>query len=180
MTRKGWSVMTEDVIAKAAARGKALGINHLVVASSTGETAGKAVGALPHVVWVTYVFGYRKSNEFSHDSETYEKLKQKGLDILTATHVLSGAERGLSARFKGYGPVEVLAETLRMFGMGTKVAVEVAVMALDAGLVPEGEKIIAIGGTGRGADTALVITPGHAAKILETKIHEIIIKPDFY
>ena len=38
---------------------------------------------------------------------------------------------------------------------------EIAVMALDAGLLPYGREIIAIGGTGAGADTALVETVAH-------------------
>jgi len=94
--------------------------------------------------------------------------------------VPSGAERGMSKTFGGAYPVEIIAHTLRMFGQGTKVCVEVAIMALDAGLIPYGEPIIAIGGTGQGADTAVIITPSHASGIFETKIHEIICKPSCY
>ncbi len=172
--------MTGTVIEKAKKRGEELGVKYMVVASSKGDTAQKALGALPNLVWVTYAFGYTKPNEFVHDKALAKEMQDKGVAVLTTSHILSGAERGLSAKFNGYGPVEILANSLRMFGMGTKVAVEVAVMALDAGLVPEGEKVIALGGTGRGADTALVITPAHASKILDSKIHEIIIKPNFY
>jgi len=39
------------------------------------------------------------------------------------------------------------------------VCVEIAGMALDAGLVPYGKEIIAVAGSGTGADTAIVITP---------------------
>ena len=64
-----------------------------------------------------------------------------------------------------------------MFSQGTKVAVEIAVMALDAGLIPFGEPVIAVGGSGRGADTAVVLTPAHAKAIFDTEILEIICKP---
>ncbi|MFT8313641.1 MAG: hypothetical protein ABF633_05220 [Clostridium sp.] len=40
-----------------------------------------------------------------------------------------------------------------------------------------GEDIIAISGTGHGADTAIIIRPAHGADILKTKIREIICKP---
>jgi len=70
-----------------------------------------------------------------------------------------------------------MANTLKFFGQGVKVSVEIAVMALDAGLIPYGEDIIAIGGTGRGADTAVVIRPAHAANIFDTYIAEVICKP---
>ena len=61
-----------------------------------------------------------------------EELTQKGVKVLTTSHVLSGAERGISAKFGGVSPVEIIAQTLRMFGQGTKVCVEVSTMPLDA------------------------------------------------
>jgi len=64
-----------------------------------------------------------------------------------------------------------------MLGQGVKVCVEISVMALDAGLIPYGEPVIAVGGTGRGADTAVIIKPAHAKDILSTRIQEIICKP---
>lgn len=49
--------------------------------------------------------------------------------------------------------------------------------ALEAGLVNENEQIIAIGGTGEGCDTAIVIKPAYARKVKDTQIYEIICKP---
>ena len=96
---------------------------------------------------------------------------------MTAAHLLSGAERGLSKKFGGVYPVEIIAHTLRMFGQGVKVGVEIAVMALDAGAIPYGRDVVAVGGSGEGADTAIVIRPAHAQAILETHISEIICQP---
>ncbi|MDD2390727.1 MAG: hypothetical protein PHP23_13465, partial [Desulfobacterales bacterium] len=70
----------------------------------------------------------------------------------------------------------LIADTLRLFGQGTKVAVEVAIMAADAGAL-SGKNIIAIGGTSGGVDTALVLTPAHQSNFFDMKIHEIICKP---
>ncbi|MEQ8198505.1 MAG: hypothetical protein ABRQ27_10935, partial [Clostridiaceae bacterium] len=103
--------------------------------------------------------------------------EESGIKVLSTTHVLSGAERALSKKFGGISPVEVMAYALRMFGQGLKVCVEVSVMAADSGFIPYLEPIIAIGGTGRGADTAIIISAAHASNILDTKIHEIICKP---
>lgn len=74
--------------------------------------------------------------------------------------------------------MEIMAQALRMFGAGTKVGVECAVMALDAGYVPFGQKVISLGGTGRGLDTAIVITPGYAQRVFSTQVHKIICKPE--
>lgn len=169
--------MTEEIIAKAAARAEELGIKHVVIASNTGAVVEKALGKFTNIVWVTHHFGYSKPGEFEFTPEVRESMEKQGVKVLTTAHALSGAERGLSTMFKGYGPLEVMSATLRMFGQGTKVCVEVATMAMDAGLIPAKEKIVAIGGTGRGADTAVVMTPANAFKILESKIHEIIGKP---
>ena len=56
------------------------------------------------------------------------------------------------------------------------VAVEVAVMAADAGTLT-GKDIVAIGGSGGGADTALVIKPAHMNNFFDLRIREIICKP---
>jgi len=67
--------------------------------------------------------------------------------------------------------------TLRLFGQGTKVAVELPLMAADAGLVRTDEDVISIGGTGRGADTALVIQPANSFNIFDLKVKAVICKP---
>ncbi|NLY83165.1 MAG: hypothetical protein GX084_00915, partial [Acholeplasmataceae bacterium] len=51
------------------------------------------------------------------------------------------------------------------------------VMALDAGLIPYGREIIAVGGSGRGADTAVIIVPAHSNHFFDTRVKEIICKP---
>ena len=63
-----------------------------------------------------------------------------------------------------------------MFGQGTKVCVEIALMAADAGALI-GKPVLCIGGSGTGADTALILTPVHQKDFLNMKIHEIICKP---
>ncbi len=154
-------------------------IGHIVVASNYGDTASLFldIADRTHIVCVTHAAGYAGPGICEMAKETRTKLTAAGMDVLTTTHVLSGAERALSSAYHGIGPVEVMAKTLYMLGQGTKVCVEVAVMALDAGLIPHGEDIIAVGGSGRGADTALILAPGHASRILETKIRGIICKP---
>jgi hypothetical protein len=152
-------------------------INHIVVASCSGSTAKLLKNCGKNVVVVTHVSGFSEPGKMEISQQTIEELKAVGFKVYTGTHVLSGAERGISRKFGGVYPVEIMAHTLRMLGQGVKVAVEISVMALDAGLIPYGEDIIAIGGTSEGADIAVIIRPSHAASIFETKIKEIICKP---
>ncbi|MBP2653667.1 MAG: pyruvate kinase, alpha/beta domain [Firmicutes bacterium] len=152
-------------------------IKDIVVASCSGQTALLLAGKTSNLVCVSHAQGFVDpgTNEMSETMRS--DLITKEIKVLTTTHLLSGAERGISRKFGGAYPIEIMAHTLRMLGQGVKVCVEIAVMALDAGLVPFGKEIIAIGGSSKGADTAVIIRPGHASNIFDTYISEIICKP---
>ncbi|MGI6188919.1 MAG: hypothetical protein GX041_00580 [Clostridiales bacterium] len=169
---------TEKTVELAVNTARERGIRHIVVASNSGYTAGLLKDADDlEAVCVTHVNGFVQPGQNEMPEDVRRQLMESGIKVLTTTHVLSGAERAMSRKFGGTYPVEIMAHTLRMLGQGVKVCVEIAVMALDAGLIPYGQPVIAIGGTGRGADTAVILTPSHASSILDTRIHEIICKP---
>jgi hypothetical protein len=50
-------------------------------------------------------------------------------------------------------------------------------MAVDAGLIPEGEEVLAVAGTARGADTVLVIKASASKRFFDLKVIEILAKP---
>jgi len=172
---KGGPEHTAKTIDLAVKRARELGIKHIVAASNKGVTAEQLIPWVEEfeIIIVGQAFGSGREME----TDMRKKLESAGMKVLQTTNVLSGAERGLSSRFGGVYPVEIIANTLRMLSQGTKVCVEIATMACDAGWVPDDQDIVAIGGTGRGADTAMVIRPAHASSILETKVREIICKP---
>ncbi len=172
---------TETAIQIALREARARGIRHIVSPSNTGFTADffKSDTDL-NIVIVRGTYGYmvQDVNTIRMSEEKREELIACGMKVVTAAHVLSGAERSLSTLFKGVYPVEIIAHTLRMFGQGTKVCVECASMACDCGAVPSGEPVIALGGTGHGVDTVMILKPAHTLRIMETKICEILCKPN--
>ncbi len=168
---------TAETVACALRAARERGIRNIVAASGTGATAMALAGFDGNLVCVTSVNGFSEKGRNDLPDEVRARLQAAGVKVLTGTHALSGVERGISNMSGGMYPAEIMAHTLRMFGQGTKVCVEIAVMALDAGLVPYGEEIVAVGGTGRGADTALLLTPAHAADIFKFRIHEVLCKP---
>lgn len=153
------------------------GIGYVVVASNEGATAELFLGCGAKVVCVTHPNGFREPGQQEMSQAKRQQLEQDGISVYTSSLLFGGVERGIGKRFQGAYPAGILSSTLKMFGQGTKVCVEVAVMALDGGLIPHGEDIIAVGGTGRGADTALIVRPAHAGNILDTWISEVICKP---
>lgn len=153
-------------------------IDTLVVATCGGSTPLllKEAASRLHIVVVTHANGYKAPGSQELPVDVRRELEACGMTIVTATHVLSGAERGLPRTFSGIYPVEVMANTLRMFGQGTKVCVECAVMALDCGVIQPGP-VVSVGGTGKGADTAWILRPAHAMDILDTRLDKLICKP---
>ena len=155
----------------------------IVAASTMGVTADALLTAAEEAGWhgkIVIVRGcsskHRKGVNLMK-GEVRDNLVSRGAVIVTAAHALSAGERSLSGTFKGVYPLEIMANTLRIFGQGTKVCVEASVMALDADAIPFGAPVVAVGGTHRGADTAAVITPSYSASILQTVVHEILCKP---
>jgi hypothetical protein len=181
--KPGGDENTDATLVLAKARAEELGIKTVVVASTEGKTAVKAVDVLKglRVIIVTHVTGFREPDSQEFIEENHKAVEKKGGIILTAAHAFGGIHRALGT---GGGPTppsnnigDIVAMTLRTFGQGTKVACEIAAMAADAGLVRTDEEIISIGGTGRGADTAAVIQPSYTHRFFNLKVKEIICKP---
>lgn len=168
---------TEKTVMAALKRADELNVRRIVVASNTGATARKLIGAGREIVCVTHQVGFNAPGEDEMGNEIRAVLEERGVKVLTATHLLAGVDRALRFKFQGVYPAEIIASTLRMLGQGVKVCVEIGCMALDAGLIPYGEEIVAVAGTGRGADTACVIVPAHSQYFFDTQIKEIICMP---
>jgi uncharacterized protein len=169
---------TEQTLKIAADRAKQLGIKEVVVASTSGQTAYKAIEVFQgfKLTVVTYHCGFKKPFQNMMRDDVKKDIEGKGISVVTSSHALSGIERSVSKKYSGAYPVLLIADTLRLFGQGTKVAVEVAVMAADAGALSGGE-IVSIGGSGGGADAALVLKPAHQNTFFDLRIKEVICKP---
>jgi hypothetical protein len=155
------------------------GIKDIVVASTTGETGVKACRRFKgyNVVVVTHCFGFREPGKTELQEEYRTEILANGGKIFTGVHALSGVERAVRKDFGTMQPLELIANVLRLMGEGTKVCVEISLMAADAGLIPVDKDVVVIAGTGSGADTALRIHPANTATFFELKIKEIIAKP---
>ena len=173
------SVNTERTLEIAEKRAEQLGTKTVVVASTSGETGVKAVETFANykVVVVTHAAGFPTPDVQELTQQNRAKILENGGMILTATHAFGGVGRAVRRRFNTYQVDEIIAHTLKVFGQGAKVACEIVLMAADAGLIRTDEEIISIGGTGSGADTALVIKPAHTHDFFELKVKEVLCKP---
>lgn len=168
---------TAGTIEAACARARERGIKEIVVATSSGRTASKAASLFKggRVIAVTYHSGAEKPFDDPLPPAARKKLEALNARIVTCGHALSGAEKAVGGA-GGCAPLSLVADTLRLFGQGTKVCVEIVLMAADAGAL-SGRDVVAVGGSGEGADTALVIAPAHQADMFSLRVKEIICKP---
>jgi len=172
---------TEAALRAAKQRADELGIKTALVASTEGDTAAKAMEILKgmRVIAVSWATGWGEPNVQRFTEENRKIVESNGGTILTTTHIFGGVSRAMRDKFNTYVIGDTVASTLRVLGDGMKVVCELAMMAADSGVVPSGEDVIAIAGTGRGADTAVVLKPVNSTRFFDLKVREIICKPRF-
>ncbi|MGO9569236.1 MAG: pyruvate kinase alpha/beta domain-containing protein [Desulfomonilaceae bacterium] len=157
------------------------GFSHLVVATTAGETgllfANKFVGKALNMVVVTHNVGYAGPNLDECPAEARQELTRLGVKIFTGTILSRGIEASFMKKHQGVYLGYVVAQTLRLLGQGIKVCVEIVVEACDAGLVPEGEDIIAVAGSGKGADTVAIVQARPSDRFLDLRVRQILAKP---
>lgn len=149
-------------------------IKKIVLASTTGSSAKKAneffketdvkLIVIPH----QYDF-MNQGNRF--DKEVEEELKSAGHEVHYGTMLFH------TDKLFGSNVPTTIANFLRCFSEGYKVCYEIVLMATDAGLLDTGEPVIAIAGTGFGADTSLIMQAASTQNLKKLRINEILCKP---
>ena len=154
-------------------------ISRIVIPTYSGKSALMAAKMIDpaKIIAVTTVYGFKKPNEQLMKESTLRRLLAMGMQVVTAAHAFGGVGRSVRRKLGTYQIDEIIAYTLRIFGQGTKVAVEAAMMAADAGCVQVDENIISTGGSSPGIDTALVLQPANTHSFLDVKIREVLCKP---
>lgn len=134
-----------------------LGIGDVVVASTTGFTAKKAVETFRGAnVKLTFVGTGRER----FPSTLIAELKEKGCNVCFSHEVT-------------YDYPDLVKDAYRRLSEGVKVAVEIAMIAAQEGYVSTDKDIISVGKW----DTALVIKPSVSTRFDDLVIRELLCKP---
>jgi len=154
---------------------------YVVVASTGGYTGLMFSEALKssnsNLIVVTHSAGFKEPNLHEMPEEVRKKIEINGARVFTGSMLTHSLETSLASKFSGSYPTLIIAQTLRRFGEGPKVCCEIVMMAADAGLIPEGEEVLAVAGTAWGADTVMVIKSAVSKRFLDLKVLEILAKP---
>lgn len=183
-------VNTIDLLQLARQRAELLNTKKVVIASETGRSALKALKIFKDSNVQLIVVTHYPANTWGPKGdiligllrEQYRpargRLKQAGIPIVQGTRPFAPASRSFDWNYPT--PEGIIDKTLEMFGAGTKIAIEAALMATDAGELDEAEEIISCAGTFKGLDTALVVRTAYSMNFFrDFEVREIIAKPRY-
>jgi len=128
-------------------------VRTVVVASTSGKTGLSFVKALREKARVIVV--------------SYERIRPKIREEIIGLGGVVVEEADLPLHKRG---MDKIRNTLYMLGQGFKVAVEVILIAVDEGIVKPKQEVIGVGGTERGADTAIVAKASSSKEMLGPEI----------
>lgn len=180
---------TEHVLEAVAKRVAEGGISKVVVASTSGETALAFARALPGKAEIICVSEAPFRREWDEawpclDEKNREALEKLGATVITnVPYVFHDSIVEVARWGAGASAERLVKETLYCFGQGLKVAVEVALIAVSCGFLPPFQDVIAVGGSGRGADTAIVMRATYPACMFDKdpakrlEVREIVAMP---
>ena len=172
-------INTEETLKLAKKRAEELKIRNIIVASYTGYT-----GVLASEIFKGYnliisagMMGFTAPNVQRMTEENRKKIEENGGKIFYHLHAFGGLGRAVKQKFGAIQVDEIIAHTLRLLSQGVKVGCEISCMAADSGYIRTDEECIAVGGSGGGADTAIVLNPSNTHRFFDLRIKEIICKP---
>ncbi|MFH7325473.1 hypothetical protein [Desulfurivibrio sp. C05AmB] len=158
------------------------GVNQVVVASTWGDTGLAAArllkGSGVNLVVVTHNVGFQEPGSREMSAATRAEIEALGGRVCTGTMPFRNIGTAIRAK-QHYSQQDTIANTLRLCGQGIKVCVEIVMMAADAGLIST-EDVLAVAGTGRGADTVAWIAPQSSNRLFDLKIRAILAKPSHW
>lgn len=154
-------------------------VKQAVVASTYGDTGLAAARMLKgkdvRLVVVTHNVGFKEPGATEMTPEIRQEIESLGAKICTGTMPFRNIGTAIREK-QNYSQQDLIANTLRLFGQGMKVCVEIVLMAADAGLITP-DDVLALAGTGRGADTVALLSPQSSNKLFDLKVREILAKP---
>jgi hypothetical protein len=158
---------------------KQYGVKQVVVASTRGGTGLAAARLLQDtgikLVVVTHNYGFKEPGTHEMALETRKEIESLGATVFTGTMAFRNIGTAIREKM-GYSQQDLIANTLRIFGQGIKVCVEIVMMAADGGLITP-DDVLSVAGTARGADTVTLIAPQSSNNLFDLKVKSILAKP---
>jgi uncharacterized protein len=108
-------------------------------------------------------------------------LNQLNVNIVQGTIPFFGPSFSMRLHLHQVTSLDTIAKTLELISPGTLVCLESVLMSTDAGIIPEGELVLACAGTERGLDTAWIMRSSASANMFHPskgfRFVELLAKP---
>jgi hypothetical protein len=147
------------------------GIDRVMVASTYGDTALQAARAFEEFGASLLVFGEVLEEGQSPAQEACRQLEAAGHKVIWGVHF------NAMSTFTGENSARLVSEAYYRISEGFKVACEIVMIAASQGYLRKGQKVLAMGGTHRGTDTAIVASAAPITHFKDFEVHEILCKP---
>ena len=98
-----------------------------------------------------------KKVPMSMTEENRAKLRELNVEVVRGTIPFFGPSFSMRQHLHKITSLDVMAKTLELISAGTLVCMEIVLMAVDAGLIPEEKLVLACAGTEVGLDTAWIL-----------------------
>jgi len=179
---------TQWVIEAVSQRLEVGGIRQVIIASTSGETAVAFARSLKGKAELICVSEAPYRREWGEEwpclkQKFRQELESLGVNIMDNVPYVFHNSVMEAARWPNTSPERLVKETLYSFGQGMKVAVDVALTAVSCGYVVPYQDVIGVGGSGKGADTAIILRATYPASLFDKdpakrlEIKEIIAMP---
>jgi hypothetical protein len=159
-----------------------LNIKDIVIASTWGNTISEAIKIFDpaeyNLTCVIHNYGFndQEDQEFPEDLRT--ELIQKGVKFVIGSLPFSGISSSLLKIYSHLDSIALFARLLRStIGDGVKVAMEIVMMAVDAGAIKQKQEVLAIAGSSTGADTCCLIRSASSRFFQDLRVEAILAKP---
>ena len=170
---------SEEVLEIAKKYAEENGIKDVVIATTTGETgvlASNIFGDKYNLVAVTHSTGFKEEGKQELLDENRKKMEGRGMKIFTGPMIFHSWNDYYRKKYGTITTTTIIADTLRIFGQGTKVVVEIIAMASDAGLIPP-KPVLGIAGTAHGADTVILADNKNSKRLFDMRVLDVVAKP---
>ena len=160
-----------------------LGLKKIIVASTSGTTIKAATDVFDpknyEIICVTHSYGWNENTYQEFPDPLRTELEKMGVKFVSGVLAFSGVDSALLRKFQSFDFVSMFARLVRITMCdGLKVAMEIALMTCDAGFTKIGEDVIAVAGTGHGADTCCLIRSSSTRMFDLLRVKAILAKPE--
>ena len=157
------------------------GFRHLVVASTTGDSGAQAARRLQgkdvNLVVVGHSVGLRGPISTSFGRSITRRSPAWEVKCSRPPSSPTPWRRAWRTNSRAAPPPCSSPTPCGAWGRGSRCVCEIVMEAVDAGLIPEGEEVVAVGGTARGWDTVAIIKSAASKRFMQLSVLEIWGKP---